>query len=179
MEQNEQDIIESTNDTETTENTEVVDLEVEAEETDEPSEDVEALKKKLATTEAQKEHWRTKAQKTQEKPVVETQAPAMSLKDSVALINAKVHEDDIDEVLDYAKYKKISIAEALKSNVVKKSLAERNEQRATAEATNTSKSRGTSSRTSEEALLSKAKKTGEIPESEDDLARMLAARYTK
>lgn len=112
------------------------------------------------------------------KPKAKTEPQTeLSYKDNIALINAKVHEDDIDEVIEYAKFKGISVSEALKSSVIKTSLAERSEQRNTAEVTNTSKTRGTSSRTSAEALISKAEKTGELPDSAEDLDRMLEKRY--
>lgn len=180
MNENDIEIIDSTNDTETTEQPEAETETVEIADAEEPEVDVDELKKELATTKAQKEHWRNKAQKAKEStPVEQADSGGTSLKDQMALINAKVHEDDVDEVLDYAKFKKISISEALKSNVIKASLAEKAEQRATAEATNTSRSRGTSSKTTDEALLSKASKTGEIPDSEDDIKRMLDARYSK
>lgn len=184
MNPNESEIINSENDTETTENTEVTETDVEVnldEEThEEPAEDVEELKKKLATTEAQKEHWRQKAQKGTPKAPATTEAPTgISYKDITALTNAGVHEDDVEEVVEYAKFKKISIADALKSNVIKTSLAEKKEFRSTAEATNTAKARGQTSKVSEQTLLAKAQKTGEIPESAEDLDRMLEARYTR
>lgn len=180
MEQNEQDIIESTNDTETTENTEV-ELNLETEEANE--DEVAELKKKLATTEAQKEHWRTKAQKKEETKETTTEkavaVPQISIRDTIALSKADVHEDDLEEVLEYAQFKKISIADALKADVIKKTLSERKEHRETANATNTSKNRGANSKVPESALLAKAEKTGELPESDEELNRMLSARYSK
>lgn len=180
MNENDQEVIDSTSDTEITENPEV-ETETTAPATSEeiPEEDVDELRHKLATAEAQKEHWRAKAQKAKETPKAPVEQASVSLKDQIALVNAKVHEDDVDEVLEYAKFKKIPVSEALKTSVIKTSLAEKAEQRATAEATHTSRSRGTSSKTSDEALLSKASKTGEIPDSDDDIKRMLDARYSK
>lgn len=116
--------------------------------------------------------------KTKVETKVETQ-PGLSSKDTIALINAKVHEDDVDEVVDYAKFKKISIPEALKSSVIKTSLSERQELRNTANATNPGRTRSGSSKVSGDALLEKARKTGEVPESDADLDAMLTSRYKK
>lgn len=155
------------------------------EEADEPAEEsVEEVRARLAKAEELANNYKIRAEKAERKakepvaaePKTEPKG-GLSYKDTVALTNAKVHEDDVDEVLEYAKFKSISVPEALKSSVIKTLLTERDEQRTTAEATNTSRSRGTSSRVSEEALLSKARKTGELPDSEEDLGRMLDARY--
>ena len=109
----------------------------------------------------------------------ETVQTGLSSKDTIALINAKVHEDDVADVLDYAKYKKISVAEALKSGVIKASLTEKDELRTTAQATNTGKTRSGSSKVSGDTLLSKAQKTGEIPDSDEGMDALLKARYGK
>ncbi len=103
---------------------------------------------------------------------------ALSSRDTIALINAKIHEDDVDDVLEYAKFKKIPVAEAIKSSVVRASLAEKQELRATANATNTGRTRAPNSRVSGEALLDKAQKTGELPDSKEALNAMLDARYS-
>lgn len=103
----------------------------------------------------------------------------LSSKDTIALINAKVHEDDVDEVVEYATFKKIPVTEALKSSVVKTLLTERAEQRSTAEATSTGKARGGSARVTGDTLLSKAQKTGEIPERKEDLEALIDARFKK
>lgn len=102
----------------------------------------------------------------------------LSAKDAMVLMNAKVtEEEDINEVVEYAKFKKISIADALKASVVKTSLAEKAEFRKTAEATNTSAGRRGSSKPSGEALLDKAS-DGQVPEESDDegIEKLAAAR---
>jgi len=86
----------------------------------------------------------------------------LTTKDTIALMNAKVHEDDIDDVVDYAKYKGISVTEALKSSVVKSSLAEKEEQRKTALAIQTGNKRPTNQKVSDQELVEKANK-GELP----------------
>lgn len=181
MNENEPEVIDSQDDTETTENEgveEVIEETIEeAEPETEVEDETETLRKEVETLKAQKEHWREKAEK---KVAVQPKAEptgALSSKDLIALMKGDVHEDDVDEVVDYAKFKKISIAEALKSTVIRASLDEKREQRKTAEATNVGRTRSGNVRNSEETLLGKARKTGEIPDNRDDLDRMLEHRY--
>ncbi len=97
----------------------------------------------------------------------------MSSKDILALTRANVSDDDIDEVLDYAKYKKIPVSEALKSGVLKTMLKDREEQRKVAQATNTGTARRGSTKLSDDEVLDKASK-GELP---DDPALLVKARW--
>lgn len=90
--------------------------------------------------------------------------------DTIALINAKVTEkEDIDEVMDYAKLKGLSIADALKANVVKTILAEKLEQRTTASATNTGNARRGSTKPTSEQILANAAE-GKLPTDAEALA---------
>lgn len=93
-------------------------------------------------------------------------------KDRIALIRTNVHEDDLDEVLEYSHLKKISVTEALKSSVVKAILAEKEEFRKTAEATSTQKSKPVNQKITDEAILEKASK-GDIPEKGSEEAERL------
>lgn len=100
----------------------------------------------------------------------------ISQKDLYTLVGAKVHEDDVDEVIDYAKHKDISIKEALKTTVVKTILSEKKEERETAAATATGKKRGGSSKVSGDSLLSRAESEFKIPETIEDTKRLVEAR---
>ena len=100
-------------------------------------------------------------------------------KDVYALMNAKVAEEDIEQVADYAKFKKISVAEALKLTVVKTMLEESAEQRTTANATQTRGGARGTSQVKGEDILSKAEKTGELPESEEDIQKLFLARQAR
>lgn len=100
---------------------------------------------------------------------------AVSLTDQYALLNAKVPVEDVQDVIDYATFKGISVAEALQSSVVKNTLAEKAEYRVTAAAANTGSSKRGSGRTSDEALLANAAK-GIIPESDEDINRLIALK---
>src|ERR1035437_775035 len=91
-----------------------------------------------------------KGGESEAKVILKPVAGELTTKDLYALIDAKVPEDDIEEVREYAQLKKISIAEALKSNVVKTILGDKAEQRKTAEGTNTNGGRRSSAKLSDD-----------------------------
>lgn len=99
----------------------------------------------------------------------------MSSRDIIALTKANIADEDIDVVLDYAKFKKISVVEALKSSVVKATLAENEEHRKTAAATNIGTGRRGVQQKSESSLLSEFK-SGKVPETDDEMERLALAR---
>lgn len=99
----------------------------------------------------------------------------LGTKDLYALMEAKVPQEDIDEVVEYAAFKKISVAEALKSSVIKTSLAEKAEQRTTAEAANVGASKRGTGKVPDDVLLAKAAK-GELPENDADIERLARLR---
>ena len=160
--------------TETTENTEV-----ETETTENTEESVEEVKSRLAKAEELANNYKIRAEKAEGKlkdvKPTESKTDGLTTKDTIAIMNAKVHEDDIDEVVDYAKFKKIPVSEALKSGVVKTLLAEKAEQRTIAEATNTSGSRRSSAKLTDEALMSNIR-GGQLPESDADIQRALKVK---
>ena len=94
----------------------------------------------------------------------------ISAKDLYALSTAKVHPDDVSEVEEYAKYKGISISEALKTSVIKTLLSEKEEERKTAQATNVGTARRSTSKPSDDTLLSEASK-GNLPDDPSILAQ--------
>ena len=174
--ENEQEII-SQEDTETTEN-EVEDIDFELDdESVEDEIDVEALKKEVETLKAQKNHWKKKATAQPEKKVEKTEnSSTLSLKDQIALAKS-VDVDDIDEVVEFASYKKIAIADALKNPTLKAILSDREEQRKSAQATSTGTSRKSSNTVSDETLLANARK-GNLPD-EKDFDRLIAAKFKR
>lgn len=101
----------------------------------------------------------------------------LSTKDTMALVNAKIHEDDIQEVLDYAKFKGISVSEALKNDVVRTTLKTREEQRQTAAATHTGKGgRPGSAAPSGKKLLEEAQSSGNLPDTDEGIQALVDAR---
>ena len=174
MNENETEVIDSTIDTEITENTdEQADLS-----DDTQQEDVEALKKQINTLNAQKEHWKKKAEKGDDapkKPTSSSKEVSLSTRDTIALIEAKVSTEDFDEVVDFANYRKISVAEAIKSPTLKAILSEKSEERQTAAATQTRSPR-VSPKVTDEQIIDKARK-GQFPETDEEIARLAAAQH--
>lgn len=102
----------------------------------------------------------------------------LTTRDLYALMDAKVPQDDVNEVVEYATLKKISISEALKSTVVKAILAEKAEYRNSAKASNTGSARRGTSKVSDEALLENFKK-GIVPDSDEEISRLVKLRAKK
>lgn len=107
-----------------------------------------------------------------ETPKQEGNRDDLTSKDLFALMKANVHEDDVDEIVEYARYKKISVAEALKAPVIATTLEKNEEARKVADATNTRSNRSTRKSTTDAELLNRAAK-GEIPEAGTDEAERL------
>jgi len=147
--------------------------EVEESEEEEYSEREKQLYARLKKAEAElKEKKEAKAEK--KAPTV--QANGLSTADIIALSRANIEDEDIDEVLEYAKFKKISVSEALKSSVVKATISERAEERKSAQAVYTGGgTRRAGGTVSDERLMADAQK-GIMPESEADLARLTILR---
>lgn len=87
----------------------------------------------------------------------------IAFKDQYALINEKVHADDVEEVLKAAKLLNKGIADALKDPIVKGILAKRVEERETANAANVGAARRTTAKVTPDVLVENLKK-GEVPE---------------
>lgn len=190
MDEESNDNIESVNDeTEEVLNTE----EVEETTPEVETEDIEALKQELAKKEelnkklferAKKAEAEAKARKGEVAPAPTTpekqDAVQLTPMDAILLSKANVTEqEDIEEVISYANFKKIPVSEALKNSTVKTILAEKAEQRSTAQATNTGAARRGSSKLSPEQILANASK-GNLPESAEDLAEAhMAAKLKK
>jgi len=104
-----------------------------------------------------------------------------SLKDIRALQN--VHDDDVERVEKFAKTEGISIPEALANDDLKAILRDREEKRSTANATNTGGSRRGKSEGEGKDLLRTFKKTGELPESDEEIEKLaeaeIKAKYSR
>ena len=156
-----------------------LDEEEDSEKIDKLVEKEKANRQKLATAIKQKRTWREKAQA---KPVVEPKeiiSEKETPKNDYSFSNIKdikalsdVHDDDIEELVDFAKFKNITVAEAKKLPVMITMLKENAEKRETAEATSTGGKRGVSE-TKPEALIEKA---SQEDLSTEDLAKAARAR---
>lgn len=148
----------------------------------EEGESIEEYKARLAKAEEIANNYKVRAEKAEKLAKVvktevkkEAKSDNMSTKDLYALMEAKVPQDDVDDVVEYAKFKGISVADALKTSFVKTALSDKAEQRRIAEATNVGSTRRGSVKATGDVLISKAQK-GELPESEDDMIALIKAR---
>jgi hypothetical protein len=117
---------------------------------------------------------RAKKAETEKAPL---QEEGLSNRDVLYLAKADVHEDDVDEVLDWAKFKKISVAYAHKQ--LKATLDVRAEQRKSASASHTKGGARGTSKTTGEDLLRKAERTGEVPETAEGMNDLFLARQKR
>jgi hypothetical protein len=147
------------------------------EEVQAPEESIDDVKAELAKAKEIAENQRIRAEKAEKKskeaPASETSA--MSAADLLAVMNAKVHEDDMERVEKFAKMEGVSIRQALKDPELKAILEVRAEQRTTAAAANVSNVRRGPSKASDETLIANAE-AGKLPDSDDDIARLIAAK---
>jgi hypothetical protein len=153
----------------------------------ESEETVESLKAKIQELQSAKEKADEIARNQKiraEKAELEKKSPKgdslkksneLSQTDVIAIIKNNVDEEDIPDVADFAKLKGISIAEALKTPIIKTILKEKQEERSVAEATHTGVSRKGASKVSDETLIANAR-AGKMPETEADMKRLIEAR---
>ena len=146
--------------------------------------DVEALKEKAKKLEEQNKQLFERAKKAEQeakknKPAGGEEPPKKeeySLEDTVAIITDKVTEkDDIEIVKKFAKLENISIAEALKSPIVKTILSTKAEERKTAQATNTGGGRKGSSKVTGDEMIERALQ-GQMPEDDEGIKNLAEAR---
>lgn len=149
--------------------------------------DTEDTEQKEEYTEREKQYYarikkledELKQAKTDPKPKKESKATGdLSTLDIIALSKANIDDEDLDEVLEYASYKKIPVREALQSSILKTTLAEKAEMRKSAQAVNTGSTRRASGLVSDERLKADASK-GILPDSEEDIARLARMRLQK
>lgn len=175
MENEELETIDSTNDE--TENLDSTNEEIEVEEVEEKEEYSEREKQLYARL--KKAEAELKA-----KPKTEVQAPKVDAKlstfDMLALQKANIEtEEDLNEVVRWADYNKIPVAEALKSNILKATLAEKAEIRNSALAVNTGTGRRANAGAVSEARLMADAQKGIMPESAEDIAKLARMRLGK
>jgi 3-oxoacyl-(acyl-carrier-protein) synthase len=102
----------------------------------------------------------------------------LSTADILALSKAQIEAEDLEDVLEWATFKKITVQEALQSSTLKATLAEKAELRKSALAVNTGTGRRATTNLSDERLLADAQK-GNLPDSDADIARLAKLRFSK
>lgn len=160
--------------------------------TETPEEEVEETTEEVETEaeEVEEIDWEARAKKAEaaiikakSKPKQEVSRPKSDSKlstfDMLALQKANIEtEDDLDEVVRWADYNKISVSEALKSNILKATLNEKAEERQSALAVNTGTGRRASGTVTDARLMADAQK-GIMPESAEDIAKLARMRIGK
>lgn len=119
-----------------------------------------------------------KPAEVKETPVTPTSKDKITQSDVIAIIKSDVPEEDIDDVVEYATLKKISVAEALKSNIVKTILADKAEQRKIADGTSTGGGKRGNAKLSDESLMADAE-NGKFPEKDEDIQRLIRLQRAK
>lgn len=109
-----------------------------------------------------------------EKPKPDEKRDELSAKDALLLAKAEVDMEDVDEVVEYARFRKVSIADALKNPMLTGLLKERKEERATAAAASTGKQRTAPTQVSDDVILAQAR-GGNLPESADEIQKLVDA----
>ena len=155
-------------------------------ETDESSEEsLEEIKARLAKAEELANNYKIRAEKAERKSektettkVAPKKSSELSPVDIIAISKANIEAEDVEDVLEYAKFKGISVVEALKNPVVKATLAQNEELRKSAQATNTGPTRRGTSQMSDAQLLENAKR-GILPDSDADLDRLTSLQVNR
>jgi len=148
-------------------------------------ESVEDYKERLAKAEELAKNYRIRAEKaerlsksvkTEKQP--EAKAPTageITTRDLYALMQANIPEEDIDVVQKFASLEGISLKDAASSPIVKGILSQRNEERTVSLAASKGSSKRGSGKMTDDILMSEASK-GKLPESHDDMVRLIKAR---
>lgn len=157
------------------ENEEIEDIVEDVEETVDTTEQVDVdklLAEKLAL-EGRLKRAETKLARSKETTTTTDTSNTLSSKDVIAIAKSNISDEDIDEVLDFAKYKNISVSEALKSGYITSMVREKAEMRKTAEVTHSGTVRNSTGKVTADQILQKAER-GEL--SENDMDKLVAAR---
>jgi len=117
-----------------------------------------------------------KAEEAKKTDTAPSQDLAITPKDYLALTEHKVSAEDFDEVAEFARFKGISVAEALKQPVMKTILTEKAEERRTAQATATKSGRGTT-KPNDDDLMRRASSGESL--GEDSIAALAKARHAR
>lgn len=157
--------------------------EVEVEEAEETTEEETTEEEVDWKSEAQKakelaDNYKKRAEKAEKKA---KEAPSkkepitgeLSQNDLIFLAKSDIHEDDISDVTEWAKFKGISVKDAYAQ--MKPTLAIRQEERTTAQVTSTKSGRGKKPVTGDD-LLEKANTTGEIPTDDQGMRELILAK---
>jgi len=136
-----------------------------------------AKNQRIRAEKAEKELKALKAQPAK----TETETPkkeieGLSLRDVRALQD--VHDDDVETITDWAKFKGITIAEAKKSPHIQTLLKTSQEERASAQVANTSTNKRSTNKLSDETLLEDFSKL-KVPEDDEGIRKLAEAQMAR
>ena len=144
------------------------DSEGEAEGADESSaEDIEKIKQEKLELEKKNKQLYERLKKKEEKE------GGLSTRDTIYLAKAEIHDDDVEDVLNYANKMGVSVKDA--HEFYKPILKERDEERKTSLATNVKGGQRGSSKDTPEAILSRASR-GQLPTTDEGIEKLAEAR---
>ncbi len=164
---------------ETTENTVTETVNETSEES--PDDKINRLEREKTELDTKNKQLFERAKKAEEKSkeTAPSNTPTLTTKDTLALVTAKIDPEDFDEIVEFAGYRKQSVADVLKDKTLQTILKDRATDRANAQASHVQGgSRGGAPKTSPEAILANASK-GELPESDAGIAALTAARLAR
>lgn len=147
------------------------------EEEQQEGESVEEYKARLTKAEELAENYKKRAEKA-EKAAKSAKVPSqdgLAENDIIFLAKTDIHDDDIRDVVKWARNDGVSVKEAF--NAYKPILDARKEERNTALATNTKGSARGTSKVSGEDILRKAQSTGEVPDTDEGMMKLAEARF--
>lgn len=143
----------------------------EEESEDNTESELEAKDKKIKELEDLIARKKKESKQPKEEKIQEASNSDLSQKELYTLMRNNVHEEDVDEVVEYAKLKNIGVDDALQSSVIKAILIDKEETRKTAEVSNTGNTRKGSTSKDADSLVGKARK-GTLPESKEDMVKV-------
>lgn len=155
---------------------------IEEEETEEqaPQEEQEAEEPKqeapAPTKRAESHIDRLKRENQELKDKLASQTTGLSIEDTLAITSSGIHKDDLREVVEYAKYKNISLSEALEAPVVKMTLKENIQKRERKASTITPTNRTGTQVDDVERAVARYKKDGTLPDNNPALVSKILDR---
>lgn len=142
-------------------------------------EELDALRAKAAKAEELEEKNKQlyERAKKAEKAKAPSKEDGLSPVDIIYLAKVDIHDEDLPEVLEYAKKMGVSVKDAHAH--YKPILAEKAEERKTASATQTKGGARGSSKTTGADLLARAERTGELPDTDEGMRALAQARLDR
>lgn len=112
-------------------------------------------------------------EKVEKKPeaTIEKKDSEISQTDLIFVAKSDIPREDINDLVEYAKFKGVSLEEASNDPIMKGILAGKAEQRKVADGTNTGGGKRGNAKVSDEGLVANALK-GELPDNDADMARL-------